>query len=174
MQRLILIVLIPMILFASIDTEFVRIESRLFSKMIFLDYDYKKKLLNGEVVVYILYDSSDHKVIAQEFVEYLNNKKILGTKIRAKEFNIKNLKNELPTAYIAILEPENMKKIVNKLISYRRLIFTSDNSLIGYAMASIYLGSRIVPIINPKLIKLSNIELRPIIFKVAKVYDDED
>jgi hypothetical protein len=165
----------PIFLFAHIDTDLARIESGLFSKMIFLDYDYKDKLIDGKVVIYILYDSPEHEEIAEEFVNFLNNKDVLNTTISAKKCSYNSFKRELPTAYITILEEKNMKKISNKLIYQERLVFASDKSLIGYAMVSIYLGSRIMPIINPKLIKEGNIELRPIIFKVAKVYgDDED
>jgi len=174
MKRLILILLTPLLLFAYIDTDLIHIKGRLFSKMIFLDYDYEKKLVNGEVVIYILYDSYEHKIIAEEFVKELNGKDVLDRKVRAKKIDIKNLQNDTPTAYITILESKNMKIIHNTLILKNRLIFTSDKNLIDYAMASIYLGSRIAPIINPKLIKHGGIELRPIIFKVAKVYDDED
>ena len=174
MKHLILIFFIPMIMFARMDAQLVSIEGKLFSKMVFLDYEYKKKLLNGKVVIFILYDSLEYKKIAKEFVKELNGKKILGTNVRAEAVNIKQIGKEVPTAYIAVLKPENMKSLADKVISKKRLIFTSDKNLIDYAMVSIYLGSRIVPIINPKLIKSSGIELRPIIFKVAKVYDNEN
>lgn len=174
MKRLILILFVtPLFLFAYIHRDLVRIEAKLFSKIIFLDYDYRKKLVNGEVVVLILHDSSSHEEIAKKFAEELDGKKVFGKNIRVIT-DAEKIKHITPTAYLAVLEPENMKALLNKLISKKRLIFTSYEDQIDNAMVSVYLGNRIVPAINPILLKKSGIELRPIIFKVAKVYDNEN
>ena len=174
MRRLLLVILfIPLSLFAYIHKDLVRIEVNLFSKIIFLDYNYREKLVNGEVVIFILYDTSAHKEIAKKFAKELEGKKVFGKKIRVVTDSTK-IDHIAPTAYLAILELEKMKALLDKLISKKRLIFTSYEGQIDYAMVSVYLGNRIVPAINPILLKKSGIELRPIIFKVAKVYDNED
>jgi hypothetical protein len=80
----------------------------------------------------------------------------------------------LPTAYIAVLDSEHMAIVAKKLISQKRLLFAYQPNLIPYAMVSIEMGHRLLPLVHPKLLKLGGIELRPIIFKVAKVYDNDN
>ena len=124
MKRLLLILCIPLLLFAYMHRDLVRIEANLFSKIIFLDYDYSKKLINGEVVILILHDTSLHEEIAKKFAEELDGKEVFGKKIRVIT-GTEKMEYITPTAYLAILKPKNMKVLLNRLISKNRLIFTS-------------------------------------------------
>lgn len=176
MRQLLLILFIPLALFAyreTIGTELVKIESKLFSKIIFLDYNYRKKLVNGEVVIFIIHDGASDEEVAEKFAEELDGKKIFGKKIRVI-IDTTLIKKIVPTAYIIIAEPINAEVLLERLISKNRLIFVTYEDQIEYGMVSVHLGSRIVPIINTKILKRGNIELRSLIFKVAKVYGDED
>jgi len=176
MIRLLLILLLfPFLLFAQIESEIIRIESKLFSKVLFLDYDYKDKLVNGKALFYVVYDSKNSKMIAKEFAKNLNGKRVLGVEFKTELISINRVKNGVPTAYIAISKNvKNMTIIKRRAVEVSRLLFVMDNEAIKNAMVSIYLGSKIVPIINIELIKSSGIELRPIIFKVGKVYNNDE
>lgn len=167
------LLLLPALLFAHIENEIIGIESKLFGKILFLDYDYKDKLVDGKVLFYIVYDSKKSKKIAKEFAKNLKGKRVLGVEFDAKLVSINRIKKGIPTAYIAILNMKNMSIAKKRAIAVGRLLFVMDRDAMKHAMVSVYLGSKIVPIINIKLIKSSGIELRPIIFKVAKVYEND-
>ncbi|RUM44443.1 MAG: hypothetical protein DSY46_05650 [Hydrogenimonas sp.] len=171
-MRALFFLLLPLILFADVDEKLVKIESKLFSKIIFLDYDYQQKLQNGHVTMAILYDTTSHQHIAESFVKFLNNQKLFGERIKAWAVDVRSMVNQQPpTAYITVLERDQMATVSQELIKKKRLLFSYQPSLIKYAMVTIEMGHRILPFINPKLLKLGGIELRPIIFKVAKVYN---
>jgi len=171
-MRGLLLLLIPLILFADVDEKLVKIESKLFSKIIFLDYDYQQKLQNDQVTIEILYDTKANRYIAEHFVKVLNQQRVFGKTIRAWAVDIRSMIDQhIPTAYIVVLKSDQGVMISQQLIKKKRLLFAYRPDLIQYAMVTIEMRHRIVPFINPKLLKLGGIELRPIIFKVAKVYN---
>ena len=154
------------------DMKLIRLEAMLFGKMIFLDYDVADKRLGREVVVYVVYDTKSHEAIARKFVRVLDGMELFGQKVRAEAVAVKGLKKlPVPTAYIAVTDEKRLTPLIREAVARKRLLFAYDEQAIPHAMIAIELGTRIVPVINPQLLKEAKIELRPIVFKVAKVYD---
>ena len=74
-------------------------------------------------------------------------------------------------AYVlAIKHPS--QNIINRLLKERKLIFGIYPDSIKNTMISMYIGTKVKPIINPLLIKKGKIHINPLIFKVAKIYEE--
>ena len=172
MKRLMLLMLAVWFAAASVDpsAKLIRLEATLYAKMVFLDYEFQKKLQDGKVAFVILYDSPKHRRIALEFAAALNGSEVLGRRVTAEVFRIDRFDNKRATAYIAVLSEKHLKQLADRL-PIGRLLFVYDETLIPYGMVSMRVGVRMTPVINPVRLKRAGIELRPIIFKVAKVYD---
>ncbi|WP_457564415.1 hypothetical protein [Caminibacter sp.] len=87
---------------------------------------------------------------------------------------IKNAKVifKINTDYDAYIFLNKIKqKELNKLIKNKKLVFSFYPSDIKNAMFSIYIGIRIMPYVNPLLIKKAHLKINPIFFKVGKIYE---
>ncbi|GEM_PF-1976154 len=164
--------LLPTLLVTDMVTPLVKVESKLYSRMVFLDYDYAKKMVDGNVEIAVLYDTGDHFEIAKRFAQDLGQKQMLGKSVAVRLHDVNDFERVgIPTAFITVLETQKLKKIAKALISKKRLVFVYDEANIAYGMVGIRLGANIVPVINIENLIQAGINLRPIVFQVAKVYD---
>jgi hypothetical protein len=146
------------ILFAYNLKQILRLEARLYPKIMRLDESLanKKTLRIGIVYSKKTYD------YAAFLAKLLKNQNV-----KADLLSENDLKEE--DAYILTVKKVK-KSVLKKLLSYKKLIFTIYPGELKNAMIGIYIGVRILPMINPYLIKKEKIYLDPIIFEVSKVY----
>ncbi|WP_187647642.1 hypothetical protein [Nitrosophilus labii] len=174
-MKKIVVFLIPILLLAnSLDKKIVELESKIYPKIIFLDYKIEKKLVDNEVLIHIIYDTKYHKTIAEFFKDILDNKIIYNKKFNVKLVSYQESLKEVPTAYIVVLKKDNVENIEPKFRKNGRLIFSFKDDNIKYSLVSLFFGAKVLPIVNLKLLKEYGIELKPIIFKVAEIYNEND
>jgi hypothetical protein len=61
-----------------------------------------------------------------------------------------------------------------KLLNKHRLVFSLYPKCIKNTMVSLDIGIKIRPVLNLKLIKKSGVNLNPVIFKVAEIYNEKE
>ncbi len=172
MKIIVSFLLIPWLLFSQgFDSRLMEIETALFEKIIFLDYDIKKKLVQNRAEIYIVYKTKRQKRVADKAAEILDGRKFHDIPIKAHAVAFDMLqKRDTPTVYIAVLSSKDIQKLLQIAVKNHRLLFTYDPDNISHAMVSLQMDAKITPIVNSDMLKQANIELRPIIFKVAKIY----
>ncbi len=153
--------------------ELAALKANLYTKIIFLDYDVKKKLVNQKVVFDILYDTPDALKKAQLFAKAAEGRKVMGHEVTVHLVEAGKRHPIDATAYLLLLSNDRLIKEFNRLIDSKRLIFVDSPLNLKYGMITLEVGMRIVPVINSRNLKRSGIQLRPIIFKVAKVRHDQ-
>jgi len=159
MKLIIQIVLFLSPLFAIDMNSLLLIESKLYPKIIKLNKEYEEK---KTIKIAVLYDSKSKKY-AHKLKELMKNYIVVPIKANRK----------IPLDFdVYILGTNIEKNLVDKLINSRKLIFSLYPNDVSNAMIGIYIGVKVVPLINPKLLKLAKIQLNPIIFKVAKIYEE--
>lgn len=158
MKKIFLILILVIGLFAQISDNLLYIEAKLYPKMIMLSngFYYKNKIKIALI--------ANEKTIkeAEKFKSF----------IKSSKFDVKIIKNVDLNYDVYILTYDIDNKIIQKLIKHKKLIFALDPALIKKSMFSVYIGVRVYPLINPNLIKAANININPVIFKVAKIYED--
>ena len=152
----------------GLDPTVIELEAKIFPKIILLDQEIDKKLVNGKVEVAIIHDIGYTKE-AQRLAQAINNKKILDKEFRART-SIK-IPTTIPSAYILVVDTQRAKKLFQKLQHTNRLIIAANPRAISNAAVSITIGPKVKPLINPKAIKQLKLKLNPILFKVARFYE---
>lgn len=158
MKKLLLILILFTGLFGEINDNLLYIEAKLYPKMMMLANGlYKKKKIKIAIIA-----NNKTKAEADKFKNFIQNPK----------FDVK-ITNKINLNYDVYILTYNINdKIIQNFIKHKKLIFTIDPDLINKSMFSIYVGVRVYPLINPYLIKKSSIKINPIIFKVAKIYEN--
>lgn len=163
------ILFLPLLLLAnSIDPALLEIEAKLFTKIIFLDKEIDKKLLNQSVTIAIITEPQYIKE-AKFLHKLLNNKKLFGNTIVAHIYS--TIPKNIYTAYIILDDNDRFKQYSTKLLQKRRLIFSVLPHTIDEAMISVVIDHKIYPLLNAKNIKAAKLKLNPILFKVARFYE---
>jgi len=154
-----LLILIAVFLSAfSINNEILLIEAKLYPKITMLIQNLSnKKKINIAIVA-----NKQTLNIANKFKKFISDN---------SKFNIK-IVNSISLDYdVYILTYDIDKLTLKNLIKNKKIVFTIYPNKIDKAMFSIYIGPRIYPYINPKLLKEAKIKINPIIFKVGKIYE---
>ncbi len=144
-------------LIANINKEILLIESKLYPKIMELT----ENLQNKKIIKIAIISNSEN----------LDEAKILQNFLNKKNFKIDIIKKPDLKHDVYILMYPLKKETLEKLLSHKKIIFSSIPNYVGTAMFSIYIGAKVYPYINPYLIKKSGIKIDSIIFKVGKIYE---
>ena len=159
---------------ASQETEeLTSLKATLYAKIVFLDYEVEKKLVDGKLLFVLLYDTPEALEKAKRFAQAVSHRRVMGHDVVARIVQIGSKPLPQATAYVLFLSDRNLAKEVERLAGKKRLVFVDSPKYLQYGMIALDVGTRVVPVINPLFIKRAGIELRPIIFKVAKVWHDQ-
>lgn len=143
--------------FANINQEILLIESKLYPKIMELTENLQNKKI---IKIAIIADSQSW-----------NEAKTLKNFLNKKNFKIDIIKKPDLKHDVYILTQPLKKTELEKLLSNKKIIFSSIPNYVETAMFSIYIGAKVYPYINPYLIKKSKIKIDSIIFKVGKIYE---
>ena len=158
MKKLTLLFLIILSFATAIDKNLLLIEAKLYPKIALLINNLSEK----EKIKIAIVANNKTLEIANEFKKFIAN----NNKFKVKIIKKIDLKYD-----VYILTYDIKKTILQMLISNRKIVFTIYPDKINHAMFSIYIGPRVYPYINPKLLKEAKIKINPIIFKVGKIYE---
>jgi hypothetical protein len=158
-MRKIIIFFFFVLLFGNyINNDVLLIEAKLYPKIIYLinNNDQKEK-----IKIAIVVDKNSYNIgnKLKKLIQKQNIKVDLINKINLKYdvyiFTFKNIdKNDL-----------------NFLLNNKKVIFTIYPNDIKNAIFGIYIGSKIYPYINLKLLQLSKTKFNPILLRVGKIYE---
>jgi hypothetical protein len=166
-KKIILLLLFLTFLFSFDMNSFLIIESKLYPRIIKLNRDLENK---ERIKIAIIYN--------EESKDYAYKLKRLLKNYFVFTFDVKNLSYKLLLKFdVIILGAKIDNSLLNKLINSKKFIFSLYPNDVSNAMVGIYVGARVVPFINPYLIKKAKIKIDPIIFAVSKIYEgsnDED
>ncbi len=156
-KAVIFLILFFNIIFANINKEILLIESKLYPKIMELT----ENLQNKKIIKVAIIAGSDKWSEAKTLKNFLNK----------KNFKIDIIKKpDIKHDVYILMQPLN-KEELEKLLSHKKIIFSSIPNYVDTAMFSIYIGAKVYPYINPYLIKKSGIKIDSIIFKVGKIYE---
>jgi len=156
-KKFFLLLLITKITFCYNITELLSYESELFPKIINLIKQEDKKIA-------IVYNNNSFE-LANKLKNLINNNSyVLTTK---NQLNIKNFK-------AVIFTYKNVdKNLLKKLLNNHILILSIYPDEIKNSMISIFIGLKIKPYINIKLIKVAGIPINAILLNIGEIYEDE-
>ena len=162
MKKILLLLMIINLILAYDINELIKIEAKLYPKIMRLEKSIQDKTLK----VAIIYNRSSQK-FAKKFAFLLKKEKIISYTVFYKDVIPKQV-----NAYILTFK-DIKPKLFNKLLKRKKLIFNIYPNKVRRSMVGIYIGLKVKPLINPKLIKKADIKLNPIIFRVAEIYENE-
>jgi len=158
MKKILLFFIVAISFATALDKNILLIEAKLYPKIAMLTNDFAKKKVIKVAII-------SNKL-------YLNDANVLK-KFLSKN---KNLKIEIIQSInlnydVYILTSKIDKFHLQTLIKNKKIIFALNPNNIENAMFSIFIGARVYPYINPKLLKEAKIKINPILLKVGKIYD---
>lgn len=154
------------------DYEILKIQSKLFPRVLLMDKNLDKKSPNNEIIMEILYEEID-KYIAEDFKNFLiyETKKLLSNfKIELTQY--KNFKKDSNSSayYLLLSQKDELKSAIKIISSNSRFSFAYDSEYLNYgATIGLYIGHRVSLYINLESIKNSNLEFENDLFKISKV-----
>ncbi len=159
--------------------DLLRIHASIMPKTVFMDYDFKKRLVNGKIAVCILSKQNDIPQ-ARELARYINklySNGINGFKITTNVVSYqKFIKSSCPGATIFYILPAGrhiMEQVINK-IGKSGIIFTYSPRYLKYgAHVSLKIKYRVKPVINLEALKKSGISLRPALLRISDLYSPD-
>ena len=161
-MKFLLIILIFMCKLFSYDIdEILIIDAKLFPKIVMLNQNIKKENLK----IGILTDKKNEEN-AKKLKKYLGFNGYRSY-ILKDDYFFDNY-----DAYIVITERFSMS-VIKKIAKNKKLIFGAFPESIKFTMISIYVGTKIKPILNLSFIRKSRIKINPILIKVSKIYESE-
>ena len=180
MKYILLFISISTILLSStINESLLKIHATIVPKILLMDYDFKKKIINKIIKIAIVYENNDYKealllkrMIEQKYQDGLKSYDISLTLLpytKTKDSKIK--------ANLYYIFPSNVKNIqiaINKAKNSKALTFSyQKENLQNGVMSSVDIGSRVKPILNLEAVKMNNITFRPLLLKISLIYSQK-
>jgi hypothetical protein len=180
MKSLLIFILFTVALIASeINPSLLQIHATLFPKTILMDYNFKKKLYNQNIVLALIYDEHNRasakllkKKIETKYHDSIHNYPLKIVLSSYDETLSSNLK--ATSYYLFPSEEKNIISLINLAAQNHSITFAYHNKDLQYgAMISTEIAMRVKPIINIDALKRETISLRPILLKISKIYYQE-
>ncbi len=172
-KKIFFIIFLQFSLFANsvYNINFLDFQAKVFPKIILLDNNFEDKLLENSVVLTILYEEIDYRVVEilkdkiEKEYKSLKDYNLKVNSLKYSEFN----RNKLSTAYILLLgKDEKILEISKILSSNNRLTFAYDNSYLDLGVIfGLSITSKVSLLLEDKILDISNIFLS---FPNNKIY----
>lgn len=168
---------LKLIVFAQNYNDFLlRIQSKIYPKIILLDKKIDKKLINGKIMFGIVYDNDDF-FIAQRVKELI--KKIYGSRLDRYEFKIIPIEmlNILDSkyadySYLYILKsiPDRLKQLSLFVKKHNIITFTYDKEELKYGfLFSLDIEKKPIIYMNKKVLN-KDLEFTPYLYRIVRFY----
>ena len=179
MKHILLFIFLTISVFGlTINDSLLKVHAALLPKICLMDYKFKDKLKDNTIAISILYDRNNYNS-AKDFknkidMKYQNGIKTYKVEVKLVSYN--SVDNS--SANIYYLFPTNnykIHKVISKANSLKALTFSYlEDYLEKGVMISIYMGSKVKPILNLDAVKLNDVSFRPILLKISKIYCSVD
>ena len=156
--------------------DLMRIHATLIPKIMMMDYDFKKRLVNNEISIAVVYENIQQKIDALALKRYINAKYPNGFqnhKINLEFISFKNIHlAKKHSLYYILPSSENaIRDVLNTTNKQEALSFSYNNEDLKYGvMLSVKITNKVKPIINVDALKETDVTVRPVLLKVAEIY----
>lgn len=156
------------------DLNLLRLQSKVFPKVVLADYDINEKVVDNKIVFTILYEEIDTNIAykLKNMIEQNYQKlKEFELELRLLQYKDFSQNEQLGTAYIFLLGKEKYITAISHFVAKnKRLSFSYDKSYIKYgAIFGLEISATVSLLLNFESLKQSKIKLENSIFKVAKI-----
>lgn len=171
-----LIILLSLLLSAATDIynmDIIHIHAKVFPKLLLIDTEVEEKLVNGAIKIIIFYTEEDIKIantLKEEMLHLYPLLKEYPLEVVIKEYKQFDA-TEAATAYYELLGEKESVIGVNQSAQKNSLItFSYDEDYLDYGtLMSLQINNKVAPSLSLESLKKSNIILRNIIYKIAKI-----
>ena len=155
---------------AEIDKSLLLMESKVFPKIIMLDRNLQEKIdkKSKTITIHIYYERGFEKD-AEEFAS-LMKKNIYGYHVKTVISD--HVLKTVPTAYIIVGSQKYGMKLFKKIKDKKRIVFSLFPAGASYSVVTLEIGTKVFPLLNMKNLKRIGVKFNPIIYKVAKFYEN--
>ncbi len=161
---------------AEINPSLLQIHATLFPKTILMDYNFKKKLYNENIVLALIYDEHDAasaKALKRKIeTKYHNTIYNYPLKIVLRSYSDATKEQLKATSYYLFpSQKKSMTTLINIAAKNHAITFAYKNEDLQYgAMISTEISIRVKPIINIDALKREMISLHPTLLEISKIY----
>ncbi len=154
----------------------MQIHATLIPKMLMMDYDFKKRLVDNTISIAIIYKNTQQKNDALALKRYLYAKYpngFQGHKIALEFISYKKIPHTQKHSlyYFLPSSAQQIKKAVSIVNQHEALSFAYNDKDLKYGiMLSVKITNKVKPIINVDALKKTQVTLRPVLLKVAEIY----
>jgi len=156
--------------------DLMRIHATLIPKIMMMNYDFNKRLIDNTISIAIIYDNTEQKQEALALKRYLNAKYPGGfqnhkIKIVFLSYNKITFTQKHTLYYFLPTSKSQIKNVV--AVAYKNKAFTfayQEKDLQYGVMISVKISNKVKPILNIDALKATGISMRPILLKVAEIF----
>jgi len=156
--------------------DLMRIHATLIPKIMMMDYDFEKRLVDDKISIAIVYETVQQKNDALALKRYIDAKYPNGFQNHEIDLEFISFKNihladKHSLYYILPSSGEDIKNILNTTNRQEALSFSYNNEDLKYGvMLSVKITNKVKPVINVDALKETNVTVRPVLLKVAEIY----
>jgi hypothetical protein len=160
----------------NLKDDLIRIHATLIPKIMMMDYDFKKRLVNNEIFIAVVYKNAQQKNDALALKRYMKAKYPNGFqnhKISLEFISFKNihLANKHSLYYILPSSEKEIKDAIDICNKQDALSFSYNFKDLKYGVIlSVKITNKVKPVINVDALKKTQITVRPVLLKVAEIY----
>jgi len=171
-----LLLLLYLPLHAKYDNDILKVHATILPKIIFMDYNFKKKIYKNKILIALVCDKN-HYNEAIKFRELIYKKytnEINGYKLQIDIINASDIKENHDKKSIYYLFPtitSEIIQIINTLKNSNAIVFSFDKKDLQYGSnISLNIGKKIRPILNMASLKKKNISLASSLINISEIY----
>ncbi len=174
MRIVISILFLYSVLTAEYDNLLLQAQASIFPKIIMLDQDVSKKLVNDKIELAIIHEKND-KAVADSLRQMIEE--TFKGKLGSFDFSISAVSAEdsaeTATAYMLLqLTDSSIQKVVNTAQSHQRICFAYDYSKFdNSALISLLLKEKTYIYLNKKALSSYNINFKSLFYKIVKIIE---
>lgn len=172
-MRRFFLLLLPVWLLADLKpSELIKLEARLYPKMVLMDYDIDAKRVAGTIRFVIIYDDANHNLALAFREQAREQSAAIGN--YAFEYDLVPVGDVSrcggASAYLLLFDAEALASLPP--LEPGRLIFVLSKAVLQHrGTITLDVSDKITPLIHVSRLKAYGIELKPILLKVAKHYE---
>lgn len=176
MKKLTVLLLFPLLLLSlEPETALLKIQAKLYPKIIFFDQAYRTKLSGGVLKFSIAY-CPNLKYRAEAFSQILHDvypENVNGIPLNVETIPVRNITPKYDTtALYFVCGCNSGSKSLNAIHSQQRITFACDeNQLQNGAMIGLNVTNRVRPIINKKTLLKHPIKFQSTFTQISEVYN---
>lgn len=177
-MKILFLVLIATVTLLSeqLKDDLLQIHATLIPKIMMMDYDFEKRLVNDEILIGVVYAGAKQKNDALALNRYIQEKYPDGYqkhKIRLEfiAYDVVHLVQKHTLYYLLPTVKKEIKTALKIAHQQEALSFSYRDEDLKYGvMLSVKVTNKVKPVINVDALKETNVSMRPVLLKVADIF----